>query len=465
MENKRLKKLANNSIVFAVGNLGSKFMSFIMLPLYTWKLSQSDLGVSDLIITTVSLLLPIMSLSIFDAVLRFAMEKDINYESVYSNSLVVTFGGTIVIFLMFVLGTIFRVSYIGFICLIVGIQIFQTLFSQYAKAIGKVKLFAINGILVSILTAGFNLILLVFVEWGLFGYLASILLANLVSTIWLFCSLHLSSSFKWSLVRRNTIVSMLTYSMPLIPNSIAWWSTNALSRYFILFFSGASANGIYAIANKIPNLINVFNSIFFQAWQLSAIEEYSSQDRAIFYSKIFSMYSQFMLLATSFVILVIKPILSFLVSSEFYIAWKYVPLLLLAIVYSSFSSFLGNFYAAAMETKNAFTTTIYGAVISLILNGIFIPLFGLYGAGLSSTLSFFFLWLIRQRSTKRYAEIKVDKSNMIINHAIIFVQIACLYFFTTLQGFFFSLVCFILLLFVNKALIKSFFEVLKNKFG
>ncbi|WP_270364556.1 hypothetical protein [Enterococcus malodoratus] len=72
MAQNKYKRLAGNSILFAVGNLGSKLISFFMLPLYTWKLTQSDFGISDLVLSTLSLLLPIISLSVYDAVLRFS---------------------------------------------------------------------------------------------------------------------------------------------------------------------------------------------------------------------------------------------------------------------------------------------------------------------------------------------------------------------------------------------------------
>ncbi|MGH2233205.1 lipopolysaccharide biosynthesis protein, partial [Enterococcus faecalis] len=54
----KYKKLAGNSVVFAAGNLGSKMISFILVPLYTYYLTTTEYGIVDLVTTTTSLLLP-----------------------------------------------------------------------------------------------------------------------------------------------------------------------------------------------------------------------------------------------------------------------------------------------------------------------------------------------------------------------------------------------------------------------
>lgn len=59
-------------------------------------------------------------------------------------------------------------------------------------------------------------------------------------------------------------------------------------KYIINYFLGDSANGIYSLALKIPQIINMVYSLFIQAWQMSAIEVESSEDKKDFI-KMFSM--------------------------------------------------------------------------------------------------------------------------------------------------------------------------------
>lgn len=462
-ENSKYQRLAGNSLLFAVGNFGSKMITFIMLPLYTYKLSTGDFGVSDLILTTVSLLLPIVSLSVFDAVLRFTLEKNSNNKIIFSNSFIVSIIGAMLLSLCFPIISLLNINYGYYVILILIAQIFQSLFSQYAKAIDEIRLFAINGIILSFLTAGLNILFLVIFEFGIQGYLLSVLLANILSDVWLWTKLHLKKEIDLSLVKKKEIKVLLSYSLPLIPNSIAWWTTNAISRYFILYFVGTGANGIFAVANKIPSLLSVMNSIFFQAWQLSAIEEFDSEDKSDFYSNIFSLYSEFLFLGASIILLILRPIMSIMVSPEFESAWRYVPFLLLTVVYSSFSGFLGNYYAAAKKTSGVFTTTVIGAIINIIANFIFIPLLGLFGAGISSAISFLLTWIIRQQDTKKYVETKINIKNIVLNHTVIFGQIVALFLLNGFSLYIIEILFMCLSILVNRKVVKSFFGIISKR--
>lgn len=57
---------------------------------------------------------------------------------------------------------------------------------------------------------------------------------------------------------------MLKYSIPLIPNAFMWWIISASNRFFILYFVGVEANGLFAVANKIPSFLSILYAIFFK---------------------------------------------------------------------------------------------------------------------------------------------------------------------------------------------------------
>lgn len=463
MGQNRYKRLASNSILFTIGNLGSKLIGFFMLPLYTWKLSQSDFGISDLVLTTVSLLLPIVSLSVYDAVLRFSLDKNSDHISIFSNSFFISFAGTIVMLIIIPFFLLFKIDHGISILFILIAQVYQTLFSQYAKAIDKIRIFATNGIILSFVTAGLNILFLVVFKMGIRGYLFSIFLATMISNIWLWNVLKINRSIDFSKLDRQVSIKLLKYSVPLIPNGITFWITNTVGRYFILFFLGTASNGIFAVANKIPSLLNVMNTIFFQAWQLSAIEEFNSVDSSKFYSRIFSFYSKFLFVGMSGILLILKPMMSVLVSQDFSTSWKYVPFLLLTVIYSSFSGFLGNYYAAAKKTTRVVTTTIYGSIFNVLGNVVLIPLIGLNGAGISSAISFFLLWIIRQKDTKKYVKTNLDIPNLVKNHVIIFAQITGLFLIDGIVLAICELVCLTIIVVINREPLLSLLKISLKK--
>jgi O-antigen/teichoic acid export membrane protein len=466
----KYKKLIGNSFIFAVGNLGSKLITIIMVPVYTFTLSTQEYGAVDLVQTTANLLLPIITLSIFDAAFRFALDDGVDSKKVFTNSFFVTIVCSALGLLVVPLFKIAVGDLYIFLYIIVVLQSFQSLMSEFARAIGKVKTFAANGIITTLFLTGSNILFLVVFQYGVNGYLWSIIIATVISILFLIFSLRVQMYIDRKLLEWQFIHKLLIYSIPLIPNAFAWWINNASSRYFILYFIGVSANGLYAVANKIPSLLSVLNSIFFQSWQMSAVEEYSSENREAFYSNVFRMYLEMLFLATAAILFIVKPMMSLVVSKQFYVSWKLVPFLLLTVVYSSVSGFLGTNYIAAKKTTGIFVTTVLGAVLNIMFNMIFIPQMGINGAGLSSMLSFLVIFVIRYFDTKKITRIKIDKKNFLMNHLVVGTQIAVMLLISN-EVLMLALNCCLLILtiFIDKEVLgyifKSIITQIKRRIG
>ncbi|WP_233278923.1 lipopolysaccharide biosynthesis protein [Floricoccus tropicus] len=455
------KKLVGNSLIFAIGNLGSKFITFIMLPLYTYKLSTSEYGTTDVIQTTVMLLLPIVSLSIYDAVLRFAMDEKEEKSDIFSSGILVSIIGVFISLIVTLVMFSLNIPFSIFFFMLLTVQSFQNLTSQFCKAIGKVKLFAVNGIVLSFATALTNVLFLIVFEFGVFGYLWSIVASNLLSIIFMVVVGRLYKYVDFRKINRDTIFRMLKFSVPLVPNSIAWWTSNTISRYFILYFLGASVNGLFAVANKIPTLLSVVNSIFFQAWQMTAIEEFESEDKDEIYSNTFNVYCQVLFLGSAVILAMIQPLMSVLVSPKFYLAWEYVPFLLTTVIYSSLSGFLGQNYVAAKKTVGVLVTTIFGAVVNILGNFILVPTMGAIGAGISSTIAFFVIWLVRMKDNKKFSNMKIDNKMFILNNILIFSQIMSMYLLKGKAMYISIIIHLLLICVVNRHLLSILTRYLK----
>ena len=364
------KKLLKNSSIFAIANLGTKIISLLLVPYYTFVLSAQEYGSVDLIVTTISLIIPIITLSIFDSVLRFAMDMLDKREDIFISAFMVMIIGFILSALLLPLFKLIPsiYEYIGLFYSIIVIQSIHILLSNFIRAIGKIKLFALDGVFNTIILLTSNVILLTVFKYGVKGYLISILISHIMSCIFIVLFGKILNYIKFSKYNKNIVKEMLLYSIPLIPNALMWWIMNVSDRYIITIFLGYTANGLYAVANKIPSLLNIVNNIFFQAWQLSAIEESNSKTKSNFYTNVFNIFATTMLLVTSILVLMIKPLIKLIVSSEYKECWKYAPFLLLGIVFSSFSSFLGTNYIAMKKTNGVFKTSIIGAIINIILN-------------------------------------------------------------------------------------------------
>ena len=215
---------------------------------------------------------------------------------------------------------------------------------------------------------------------------------------------------------------MLNYSKPMIANSVAWWVNNASDRLVVIFFCGLAENGIYSVASKIPSILNIFQSIFSQAWTLSAVNDFDPEDKSGFFANTYRIYNCLMVLICSTIIIIDKILASFLYAKDFYIAWRYVPWLTIAIVFGSLSGYIGGFFSAVKNSKIFAQSTVIGAIINIILNVITTPLIGALGAAIATAISYFIVWAIRYVHSKKFIKLKINLVRDIITYTLLVAQ-------------------------------------------
>jgi O-antigen/teichoic acid export membrane protein len=240
---------------------------------------------------------------------------------------------------------------------------------------------------------------------------------------------------------------------------VSWWLSNSANKIFISILLGATANGIYAVANKIPSLISVFYSIFTQAWQISAVEEYKNKDAGKFFGSVFTATFGILIVGVSLITLFSKELVLILSTNAYFEAWKVVPWLALAVLFSSLSSFLGTIYTSSMKTMALFTTTLVGGIINVICNLLLIPIFGIIGAGIGACVSFLCVALIRLKDSKKFISIKLEWLPIILSFFILSIEIIILFFMNGLASFLFMALCVVILFVINGF---PFFKLLKN---
>lgn len=422
----KYQKLANNTIVLAIGQFSSKLLVYVMLRFYTDWLGTDGFGDITNIINASSLLISVVTLSISEGVLRYALDKDNSGRMVFSIGINVTLYG-LAIFTA-------AVPLVGLIPMLSGYQwlIYMYVFTGsikgicgiYVRARGHVRLFAIDGILTTAINIMFNLLFLGLLKMGVVGYVLSVSLADFVSVIFLSSSAYLHRSYRPFRHDKSLSRAMLRYSIPLMPTAIMWWIINVSDTFMVTEIHGKSANGVYSFAFKFPNLAAIVVGIFSQAWHMSAITERNSRTISNFYSNIFDMVQTVMFLASAGIMLVLRPvIMPFFGNEDFQFAYFYVPALLCAVVFQSFNNFLSSIYEASNKTTHSFVSSLIGALsnvgLNLLLLHILVPEnFPAIGAAISTLVSYVLVFIYRVNDTKKllYMRIRWDKitSNLIL---------------------------------------------------
>lgn len=455
-------KLFNNTLAFALGSFGSKFLQFFLLPFYTRALSTSDYGIIDLTVQTVNIAVPLLCLCIYDAVMRFSMDASVNKSDALRIGLrfiVFSFAASIAVIIFF--NPLRTIDNIDLIALIIMTQGIRTLFAQYVRAIGRIKLFSFSGIVQTFVLASSNILMLSVFKMGIRGYLLSLVLADAISMLVLLIWSDIVRDLQKGKYDRRLFKSMLLYSIPLVPNTVMWWGMNASNRYFLAHYHGLDSNGLYAVATKIPSILTMLMTIFIQAWQLSAIEEYETDENSSYYSNIYSALESFLYISGVGMTILLKPFWLSL-GSNFNEALLMVPPITMSVIFSSLSSFFGSVYLASKKTGGILLTTFYGAVIGIILNFLLIPKYAGLGAGISVACSFLFMSIYRYFDVKRYVAVIVDFKRVISNTFVLLLSFIVVYSRNMLLSITIAIITSILIIIVNRKNIGMLLNMLKN---
>lgn len=426
----KYQTLANNTIILAIGQFGSKMLVYVMLKFYTNMLGADGFGDVNNIINASSLLISVVTLSINEGVLRYALDKANNGKHVLSIGINTAIIG-LVIFAAAVplVGLIEMLSgYQWLIYMYVATGSIKGICAIYVRARGHVKLFAVDGILTTLAVILLNLLLLGVFNLGVVGYVLSVSLGDLISIIFLTLKAKLYKQYRPLGNDPALAKAMLRYSIPLMPTTVMWWIINVSDTFMVTAIHGSAANGVYSFAFKFPNLAAIVVGIFSQAWHMSAITERNSRKISQFYSNVFSMIQTVMYIAASGILLVLRPIIMpFFGSEGFEGAYMYVPFLISAVIFQSFNNFLSSIYEACNKTTHSFISSVIGAVSNVVLNLILLnsPM-GVLGAALATLVSYALVYIYRAIDTKKYLYMKVNYPKMFINLLLIGIMSAAI---------------------------------------
>lgn len=453
-----------NMSILTISNFVSKILVFLMLPLYTNVLTTQEYGTIDIISTTINLSIPIFTLSISEAILRYTMEKNVIKEEVLKESLKVIVKGFLILLVLSPLTTFLKLPLVYVVIFLIYYlaTAITTALSYYTKGTNNLKLLGISNIIRALLLVSLNCLMLLVLKLNIIGYYTSLIVSDIIFIIILLIPV-LKSKQKRIKQNHQLAKEMKSYSKPFIINSISWWINNASDKYLVLLFCGINITGIYSIAYKIPSMLEVVQNIFSQAWQISAIKEYKSKEAEAFFSTMYKYYNFILIMTVLIILLFLKSISKILFAKEFYVAWKFVPFLLLAILFGALSGFLGSLYSANKDSKMYAKSTLIGAISNIILNLILIPIFNAYGAAIATFISYLVVWIIRVKNVKKYLELKIEHKKNTIIYLLLIIMCFANQLISSNIIYIIDTIIIIITIFTYKDVIQNFINKLRSK--
>ena len=354
-------------------------------------------------VSTVSLLIPILSVNIVDGVMRYSMDSRYDRADIFSIGLrrvsVAAFIFAVVLAANSVLHIINVFTGEELLILLYFIStLLYSLLTQFAKGCEAVKQMAIAGIISTVCLVGTNILLLLVFKLGVTGFFIASCASQLIPAIYLATRLGIWN-YTHLKINKQVQADVLNYSAPLVLTAVSWWINSASDKYVVSFLIGVSANGILSVAYKIPTILNTIQQLFLQAWQISAVKEYNADSKA-FYQETFQILDALMSLLALGLILTTRILARFLYAKDFFVAWKYVPFLLISSVINTASGYLGAILSAKKDSKTMGESAVISAIANTVMNIAFVKLFGVQGATIATALSSFLIFAIRANHTQ-----------------------------------------------------------------
>lgn len=403
------RDLFKNTFIIAIGKFSTQILSYLLLPLYTSILSTSEYGVYDLLVTICIFVIPLITIMMEESMFRFLIdeETETGKKKVMSTACLYALVSTTIwcglgYFILFLIGY----EYTAVFILYMISSIFMKLTNGISRGLSKIKIYSLSNVVLSILTIGLNILLIAVYRWGVYGLLCATIIANLVTCVFVLLKLKVYKYIHPDYYDRKKLKLMLKYSFPLVPNNISWYIINISDRIIVSSFLGSSVNGIYAMANKFPNIMNNFSSFFFTAFKENVAVAVKKDSYEKYYNEIYVIVHNAFIAISLLIISVLPFIFKIFIKNDYVAAFEYIPLLVIALYYGNMAGFYGTLFTAFKESKIIGKSTIWGAIINLVVHLGLIYFIGIYAAIVSTLVSNYVVAIYRKAKLKDYVKLK-----------------------------------------------------------
>ncbi|MEA5092062.1 hypothetical protein SDC9_12853 [bioreactor metagenome] len=449
-----LARFIKSTAIFFIGNMLSKIIVFVLLPIYTSYIPTAGYGYYDLSITYITVVTSLLFFDIWSSVLRFMYDNN-NREHkdkvVLSGSTIFAFSTITYIIIGILVAFLGDFQYLSLILLYGITNNLMLMYTFIARGVGKNTDFAISGLINTVVMATSNIIMLVALKMDFSSLYISAILGFLSQIIYLELRINILRNIKFKLFDMQLTKDMFRYTLPLCLNSVAYWLLTSFNRVVISQVLSVSDNGIFAVGNKFAAVIALVTTCFTYAWQdIAFARKVNDSTNGAFYTKACKMYLLFLCTGAVLAIPAVKIIFPYMIDESYMAAEVLVPLSLITAVAAAYSTFVGNIFYAIKNTKAIFISMIISCVVNLLLCYWLVSVFGLNGANLSILISFIVNIIIRYRILHYLILFETNVRQVILLGAWLVLTTIFFFWFGNLVNIGWFIVCFFVALFLFK---------------
>lgn len=398
----KTSQLLKEFLIYGLGDLLLRAATIITLPIYTRLLTTADYGMWSYAITAVGLVTGVLALGGDSAYARYFFEVKtlpekraitstwISFLAIWSMVIVLGCLPWLGWFSAWSFGTSQNSTLFALALLTTPLTLVNQLCGQVLRNQFQAQLFAGLNMATTVLIIGFSIIGSVGFGLGVTGILGGTLVATLCMLpvrLWSARAM-LRPLFSWLWLRR-----LLSYGVPLVPVSLAYWIFVVSDRMVIGKLSTVEQLGLYAVANNITSSLTYVNNALGQAWSPRAVQVYEDQyaTAPVFYGQVMT----YILLGFGFLCVGLttfaREALLILSTPAYYGSAVAVgPLALAGVAFAS-----TQITALSISlVKKTYYITVYAwlaALLNLGLNILWVPRWGMVAASWTTAIAYTFL--------------------------------------------------------------------------
>jgi O-antigen/teichoic acid export membrane protein len=402
-----LRRLATTGAAYTAASILSKLIAVALLPLYTRYLTPADYGAAEVMFAAIVFASIVVRFGLIEAVLRFYYKDDEDPDRVVAS----TFAG---LFWLATLGALIALPFatpisealldrpatdlariaIGALWVLTMHEYLLTLFRLEERA----RAFFVTTILNVLAAIGLTVVLVVGAGEGARGLLLGSYATGAAFVLGLIVlqRRRLSLRFDPALLRR-----LLRFGLPTMPAEVSLYLLNFIDRIIIVRTVGLAEAGLYSLAIKFAQAVNVLVRGFQLAWPPLAYSIRDDEEARRAYATVVTLFVAGCAFVVTGMWLFSRWIVRALAAPEFFDSYEAVGLISTAVTLYAVYMVLVVILGRTGRTEFNFPATIAALVANVALNLILVPPLGIAGAGLALVASYLVVLALMYGFTQR----------------------------------------------------------------
>lgn len=398
----KLKELTKDTAIYGISTVVGRFLTFLLVPLYTHVINRGDYGISSNIYAYLAFINLVYIYGMDTAYQKYAANAgEEEKKNLFSTPFIfVVFTALIFSLILFftrgAMNSLMEVTekfnhLIYYMIMIIFLDSITLIPFANLRLERKTKIFASIKIAYIFVQIVLNIVLVYYLRWGIEAIFISNLVSSILTLIMLLPEIKRHFVF---VIEKETLKKMLRFGMPYLPASVGAIIVQMIDRPLVLAYTNSETLGVYQANYKLGTLMMLIVAMFQFAWQPFLLTNAKEKNAKEIFSKVLTLFLIGASTVWIFITLFVDNLIKFRMfgftffGKDYQQGWEIVSIILLAYMFHGmYVNFTAGIY---IEDKNKYLPVITGAgaLLNVGVNILLIPVWGMMGAAIATLAAY-----------------------------------------------------------------------------